>query len=143
MYNNKKKCSDLGHFFTLKLLKTQGEQITNSYFCSEMMYFRRHRVWVWSSLFKHYGNFAEKSEFFILDKVVKLVGGGSVINGAYPVQLGYNRKFKGEMGLNINSAASRFCIRSVFTDADGSVIVLYGSVNTEHIQNRLAALHKK
>ena len=35
--------------------------------------------------FKSYGNFAEKSEFFLLDKVVKLVGGGSVINGAYPV----------------------------------------------------------
>ena len=26
------------------------------------------------------------SGFFLLDKVVKLVGGGSVINGAYPVQ---------------------------------------------------------
>ena len=32
-----------------------------------------------------YSNFAEKSEFFLLDKVVKLVGGGSVINGAYPI----------------------------------------------------------
>ena len=31
--------------------------------------------------FKSYGNFAEKSEFFLLDNVVKLVGGGSVING--------------------------------------------------------------
>ena len=36
--------------------------------------------------FKSYGNFAEKSEYFLLDKVVKLVGGGSVINRAYPVQ---------------------------------------------------------
>ena len=35
--------------------------------------------------FKRLGNFAEKNEFFLLDKVVKLVGGGSVINGAYPV----------------------------------------------------------
>ena len=35
--------------------------------------------------FKSYGNFAEKSDFAPLDKVVKLVGGGSVINGAYPV----------------------------------------------------------
>ena len=35
--------------------------------------------------YKSYGNFAEKSEFFLLDKVVKLVGGGSVINVAYPV----------------------------------------------------------
>ena len=36
--------------------------------------------------FKSYGNFAEKNEFFLLDKVVKLVGEGSVINwgGAYP-----------------------------------------------------------
>ena len=32
-----------------------------------------------------YGNFAEKSDFVLLDKVVKLVGGGSVINGAHPV----------------------------------------------------------
>ena len=29
-------------------------------------------------------NLAEKSEFLLLDNVVKLVGGGSVINGAYP-----------------------------------------------------------
>ena len=36
-------------------------------------------------LVKSYGNFSERSEFFLLDKVVKLVGGGSVINGAYPV----------------------------------------------------------
>ena len=35
--------------------------------------------------FKSYGNFAETSEYFLLDKVVKLVGGGSVINGSYPV----------------------------------------------------------
>ena len=35
--------------------------------------------------FKSYSNFAEKSEYFLLDKVVKFVGGGSVINGAYPV----------------------------------------------------------
>ena len=35
--------------------------------------------------FKSYGNFAEKSEFFLLDKVVKLVGGWSVINGAYSI----------------------------------------------------------
>ena len=31
------------------------------------------------------GNFAEWVGFFRLDKVVKLVGGRSVINGAYPV----------------------------------------------------------
>ena len=35
--------------------------------------------------FKSYGNFDENSEFILLDKEVKLVGGGSVINGAYPV----------------------------------------------------------
>jgi hypothetical protein len=35
--------------------------------------------------FKSYDNFAEKKEFFLLDTEVKLVGGGSVINGAYPV----------------------------------------------------------
>ena len=29
--------------------------------------------------------FAELVEFFLLDKVVTIVGGGSVINGAYPV----------------------------------------------------------
>ena len=34
--------------------------------------------------FKSYGNFAEKSEFFLLDKVVKLVCRGSVINRASP-----------------------------------------------------------
>ena len=33
--------------------------------------------------FKSSSNFAEKREFFLLDKVVKLVGGGSVINRAY------------------------------------------------------------
>ena len=38
-------------------------------------------------MFKSYGNFAEKSELFLLDKVAKLVGGGSVINGAYPSSL--------------------------------------------------------
>ena len=32
-----------------------------------------------------YGNFAEKNDFFLLDKGGKLFGGGSVINGAYPV----------------------------------------------------------
>ena len=32
--------------------------------------------------FKSYGNFAEKNEFFLSDKLVKLAGGGSVINGA-------------------------------------------------------------
>ena len=31
--------------------------------------------------FKIYGNFAEKNDFFLLNKVMKLVGGGSVING--------------------------------------------------------------
>jgi hypothetical protein len=36
-------------------------------------------------MFKSYNNLAEKSEFFLLDKVVKLVGGGSVINEAYPI----------------------------------------------------------
>ena len=35
--------------------------------------------------FKSYGNFSEKSEFFLLDKVVRLGGGGSVTNRAYPV----------------------------------------------------------
>ena len=36
--------------------------------------------------FKSYNNFAKKkSELFLLDKVVKLVGGGFVINVAYPV----------------------------------------------------------
>ena len=35
--------------------------------------------------FKSYDNFAEKGNFFLLDKVVMLVGGESVINGAYPV----------------------------------------------------------
>ena len=35
--------------------------------------------------FKSYSNFAEKSEYFLLDKVLKLVCGGSVINEAYPV----------------------------------------------------------
>ena len=35
--------------------------------------------------FKSYSNFADQSEFFLLDKVVKLVDGGSVINKAYPV----------------------------------------------------------
>ena len=35
--------------------------------------------------FNSYDNFAEKNEFFLLNKVVKLVGGGSAINGAYPV----------------------------------------------------------
>ena len=34
---------------------------------------------------KSYGNFAENREFFLLDKVVKVVGGRSVIKGAYPV----------------------------------------------------------
>ena len=33
--------------------------------------------------FKSYNIFAEQSEFYLLDKVVKLIG--SVINGAYPV----------------------------------------------------------
>ena len=32
-----------------------------------------------------HGNFAEKSESYLLDKVVKLVGGEPVINEAYPV----------------------------------------------------------
>ena len=35
--------------------------------------------------FKSYGDFGEIGGFFLLDKVVKLVGGGSVINGASPV----------------------------------------------------------
>ena len=35
--------------------------------------------------FKSYVNFAERVDFFILDKVVKLVGGGCVINWAFPV----------------------------------------------------------
>ena len=35
--------------------------------------------------FESYHNFAEKNEFFLLDKVAKRVGGGSVINGAYPI----------------------------------------------------------
>ena len=35
--------------------------------------------------FKSYSNFVEKIDFFLLDKVVKLVSGGSVINRAYPV----------------------------------------------------------
>ena len=41
----------------------------------------------WHYWFKRYGNVAEKSEFLLLYKVVKLVGGGSVINRAYPVLL--------------------------------------------------------
>ena len=32
-----------------------------------------------------FGKFCWKNELFLLDQVVKLVGGGSVINGAYPV----------------------------------------------------------
>ena len=36
--------------------------------------------------FKRNGNFAEKSEFFLLDKVVKIVGRESVINEANPVE---------------------------------------------------------
>ena len=39
--------------------------------------------------FKSYGDFAEWVDFFLLDKVVKLVGGGFVINGAYPVYFFY------------------------------------------------------
>ena len=35
----------------------------------------------------------KKREFFLSDKVVKLVGGGSVINGAQPVQFKRNRSF--------------------------------------------------
>ena len=38
-----------------------------------------------SYLYARVINFAETSEFPLLDKVVKLVGGGYVINGAYPV----------------------------------------------------------
>ena len=34
---------------------------------------------------KSYSIFSEKSDFFLLEKVMKLVGGGSVINRAYPV----------------------------------------------------------
>ena len=37
-------------------------------------------------LFKSYDNFAEKSEFFLLDKLGKIVSGGFVINRTYPVK---------------------------------------------------------
>ena len=36
--------------------------------------------------FNSYGDFAEWVDFCLLDKVVKLVAGGSVIKGAYPVE---------------------------------------------------------
>ena len=51
-------------------------------FLGESKYHRTVKLHYW---FNSYDNFAEKSEVFLLDKVVKLVGGGSVINGAYPV----------------------------------------------------------
>ena len=35
-------------------------------------------------LVQEFSNFADKRELFLLDKVGKLVSGGSVINGAYP-----------------------------------------------------------
>ena len=41
----------------------------------EFLNLRGHQNW-----FKRYCNFAEKREFFLLDKVVKLVDGGSDIN---------------------------------------------------------------
>ena len=50
-------------------------------FLGDSKYCRTSKLHYW---FKSFINFAEKSEFFLLDKVVKLVSGGSVINGAYP-----------------------------------------------------------
>ena len=38
-------------------------------------------------MFKSFGNFVKKMIFFLWDKVVKQLGEGLVINGAYPIYL--------------------------------------------------------
>ena len=53
--------------------------------------------------FKSYGDFAEWV-IFLLDKGVKLVSGGSVINGAYPVCFFLN--IKSDLGTGLDRIKS-------------------------------------